>query len=114
MKSANTKKFCVLLVVVLSGVLLGALIYPKKYKKGMSWDQVVAIANPEKLKLYGTGLETEGLSAQRLEQEVVYTIYDSNAGLYVELNYYKRVIRVQRWKYFGVDFAKLINKIRGD
>jgi len=113
----STKRFESKWIVLIVGLLLVAvfatvLTYPKKYKVGMSWDEVVTLAKPERLELYGTGLETEGLSSKRLETEIVFTTYDPRAGLYIELNNQTNVIRVQRWKYFGVNFAELLNKFK--
>lgn len=110
-KHFETKWVVLIIIMFLMAAFAIVLTYPSKYQVGMSWDEVVALATPEQLQLYGTAIETEGLSPERLEKEVVYSAYDSRAGLYIELNNQKKVIRVKRWKYFGINFAELSKKL---
>jgi hypothetical protein len=111
MKIFNIKWALIILALVLAAVFADVLTHPKKYKIGMSWDEVEALAKPQKLELSAAGLETEGIPKDILQKEVAFSTYDSRAGLFIEFNYEKTILRVQRWKYFGIDFANLAKKL---
>ena len=112
MKRSGPKWMLIILTLVLAAAFVDALTHPKIYKVGMSWDEVVALAKPQKLELTEAGLETAGIPNDELQKEVLYTAYDSHAGLLIELNYQKKILRVQRWKYFGIDFVNLATKLK--
>src|SRR5689334_2245984 len=94
-------KWIIIIGLLLLGALVATLAYPSKYKVGMTWNQVVALAKPGYLDLYGTGLDPDGLSKEQLEKEVFYTAYDSQAGVFLDLNHQKAIVRVHKCKYFG-------------
>jgi hypothetical protein len=103
-----------IIAFLLMGALAATLAYPSKYKVGMSWDQAVALAKPGNLELYDTGLDTEKLSKDQLKQTVIYTAYDSQAGVFLDLNDQKTIVRVHKLKYFGINFAELIRKFKNN
>ena len=107
-----TKESTLLIALLLTAAFIGMVVYPTTYKLGMSWDEACALAKPEELKLQSTSLETEGVPKNVLEKQIAYWAYDSHRGVLVELNYQKTIIKVQRWKYCGIDFAALFNKWR--
>jgi hypothetical protein len=109
MKRFETK-WVVIIGLLLIGAFVATLAYPSKYKVGMSWDDAIALAKPDHLELYATNLETSGHSKEQLEKDVIYIAYDSHAGVVFDLNDQKRIIRVHKLKYFGINFTELIRK----
>jgi len=112
MKRFETKWIALIIGLLLIAIFATVLTYPKKYKVGMSWEEVVTLAKPETLKLNSSGLETNGIPKEQLEKEVAYSAYDTRAGILIDFNYRKKVIGVQRWKYFGIDFPLLIYRLK--
>lgn len=92
-------------------LLVADVIRPRKYRVGMSLEEVLQIADSQKLELHESSLELEGVSETILNAQVASWLYDKNCGLLVEFNHKKIVLNVQKWKYLGIDFASLFHRL---
>ncbi len=58
------------------------------------------------------GVDLEGLPEKEIGSTAVAGIYDSDCGLYLEVNTSNRLLKVQRWKWIGIDFLTLIGRLK--
>jgi hypothetical protein len=110
MKVVKTGSICAIASLVLAAVLFLEWLQPQAYSAGMVLPSALLSRAGIHVEQYGVDLA--GLSEKEIGSTAVAGIYDRDCGLYLEVNTSNRILKVQRWKWIGIDFLTLIGRLK--
>ena len=110
MKVTRTGSIWAMASLALGVALFFEWFQPQKYSVGMVLPPAVLSRAGIHVERYA--LDPASIPEKEIGSTAVAGIYDSNCGLYLELNTANRILGIQKWKWMGVDFLKLIGRLK--
>ena len=97
---------------LVAATLFCVWLTPRKYKIGMTFDEVQQSAEIVFDKIT-VGREYIGTpTTSEMEHDAAYEVVDEESGVVLRFNHRDRLVEIQRFKWAGGNFARLLRSVR--